>query len=299
MGCGAPGDLPVATSTPAVSVKPAKTESSGDAGSGATDELPIPKSVPSESANPVNAAPSGDGIWVLELLDGQPVFEESKITLRISGNQLDGYDGCNRYGGVLEEETVVAGADGVFSRPAFSRTQQGCFVTDHANPNVIMDQGDAYMSALGQGERYRVVGGRLEILDGDGVTRLVFIREVSLPTQPVDLRGTSWRLITEDDDVDNDERVTTLNFNGRKVTGSTACRDYLASYEVSEGSVRFPSKSALGSIKSCSESGLRREGEFIEFLSWAWEYSIHEEQGVSLLKIRTSRGKTLTFEPLP
>ena len=197
-----------------------------------------------------------------------------------------------------EDETLVFGADGVFSRPPFARTEKGCFFPDHANPNVVMDQADAYFSALTRGERYRVAGDRLEILDGEGATRLVFDREAPLPGQPVDLRGTSWRLIT-DDDVDNDERVTTLIFNGRQVTGSTACGDYLASYEMSEGSVSFPSRSGLGSVESCSESDLRRAGGYIESLSWAWEYSVHEEQGIIRLKIRSSRGKTLTFEPLP
>ena len=161
-----------------------------------------------------------------------------------------------------------------------------------------MEQADAYISALTRGERYRVAGDRLEILDGEGATRLVFVREAPLPIQTVDLRGTSWRLITEDD-VDNDERVTTLIFNGRQVTGSTACRDYHASYEMSEGSVRFPSRSGLGSVESCSELDLRWAGEYIEFLAWAREYSVHEEQGVSRLRIKSSRGKPLPFEPLP
>ena len=93
--------------------------------------------------------------------------------------------------------------------------------------------------------------------------------------------------------------MTILIFDGWQVTGPTACRDYLASYEMSEGSVRFPGKSMLGSVESCSESDLRRSGEFTSFLSWAWEYSVHEEQGVSRLRIRSSQGKTLTFEPLP
>ena len=297
-GPGAPDDQPVATTTPAGSVKPVNTVSSADGGPAAPDDLPVAALTPAGSAKPVHTASTGDGIWVLDLVDGLPVIEETVVTLRIIGNGLDGYDGCNRYGGVFEDETPVAGADGVFSRPPFARTEKGCFFIDHANPNVIMDQADVYISALVQGERYRVAGDRLEILDGEGATRLVFVREAPLPGQPVDLRGTSWRLIT-DDDVDNDERVTTLIFNGRQVTGSTACRDYLASYEMSEGSVRFPSKSALGSVESCSELDRRRSGEFTSFLSWAWEYSVHEEQGISRLRIRSSRGKTLTFEPLP
>ena len=299
-GCGdagpnAPDDLPVATSTPAGPVEPVNTASSGD-------DLPVAALTPAGSVKPVNTASSGDGIWVLDLVDGRPVIEERVVTLRIIGNGLDGYDGCNRYGGLsvegTEDETLVFGADGVFSRPPFARTEKGCYFLDHANPNVVMDQADAYFSALTRGERYRVAGDRLEILDGEGATRLVFVREAPLPGQPVDLGGTSWRLIT-DDDVDNDERLTTLIFNGRQVTGSTACGDYLASYEMSEGSVSFPSRSGLGSVESCSELDLRRAGEYIESLSWAWEYSVHEEQGISRLRIRSSRGKPLTFEPLP
>ena len=110
---------------------------------------------------------------------------------------------------------LSSGQMGCFSRPPFARTEKGCFFPDHANPNVVMDQADAYFSALTQGERYRVADDRLEILDGEGATRLVLVREAPLPGQPVDLRGTSWRLITVDD-VDNDERVTTLIFNGRQ-----------------------------------------------------------------------------------
>ena len=289
-GCGdaepiAPDDLPVATSTPAGPVEPVNMSSG--------DDLPVAALTPAGSVKPVNTASSGDGIWVL-----RPVIEERVVTLRIIGNGLDGYDGCNRYGGVFEDETPVAGADGVFSRPPFARTQKGCFFIDHANPNVIMDQADAYISALVQGERYRVADGRLEILDGEGATRLVFVREAPLPGGPVDLPGTSWRLIA-DDDVDNDERVTTLIFNGRQVTGSTACRNYHASYTTSEGSVDFPSSGMSRSPEPCTELAQRLEGEYMEFLPWAWEYSVHEEQGISRLRIRSSRGKTLTFEPLP
>ena len=77
-----------------------------------------------------------------------------------------------------------------------------------------------------RGERFRVADDRLEILDGEGAIMLVFDRVAPLPGRPVDLRGTSWRLISADD-VDNDLRVTTMIFNGRQVTGSTACGDYL------------------------------------------------------------------------
>ena len=219
-GCGdvgpaAPDDLPVATSTPAGAVKPVNTASSGD-------DLPVATSTPAGSVKPVNTALTGDGTWVLHMVDGRPVIEGSVVTMRISASDLEGFDGCNKYfGGWYEDETPVAGPDGVFSLPSFARTEIGC-----TGVRGKMEQAEAYFSALIRGERFRVADDRLEILDGEGAIMLVFDREAPLPGQPVDLRGTSWRLITADG-VDNDEHATTMIFNGRQVTGSTACGDYL------------------------------------------------------------------------
>ena len=286
-GPGAPDDPPVATSTPAGPVEPVNTASSGD-------DLPVATATPAGSVKPVNTALTGDGTWVLHMVDGRPVIEGSVVTMRISASDLEGFDGCNKYfGGWYEDETPVAGPDGVFSLPSFARTEIGC-----TGVRGKMEQAEAYFSALIRGERFRVADDRLEILDGEGAIMLVFDRVAPLPGRPVDLRGTSWRLISADD-VDNDLRVTTMIFNGRQVTGSTACGDYYASYEMSEGRVRFPSHGRSGSRDTCTELARRRRGEFSNFFTWAWEYSVHEEQGVSRLRIRSSRGKTLTFEPLP
>ena len=130
-GCGdagpnAPDDLPVAASTPAGSVKPVNTASSGDdlpvatstpagavkpvntASSG--DDLPVATSTPAGSVKPVNTALTGDGTWVLHMVDGRPVIEGSVVTMRISASDLEGFDGCNKYfGGWYEDETPVAG----------------------------------------------------------------------------------------------------------------------------------------------------------------------------------------------
>ena len=210
-GPAAPDDLPVATSTPAGSVIPVNTASSADGGPAAPDDQPVATTTPAGSAKPVYTASTGDGVWLLELLDGQPIIEKSVVTMRINGDQIEGFDGCNHYQGPIyvgpiEDGTPVAGTpvagpDGVFSLPSYAVSEVGCGESRGS-------QADEYWSALHRGERYRVAGDRLEILDGEGATRLVFDREAPLPRQPVDLRGTSWRLITEDD-VDNDERVTT------------------------------------------------------------------------------------------
>ena len=95
--------------------------------------------------------------------------------MRINGNQIEGFDGCNHYqgpiyGGPIEDGTSVDGPDGVFSLPSYAVSEVG-------REESRSSQADKYWSALHQGERYRVAGDRLEILDGNGATRLVFVRE--------------------------------------------------------------------------------------------------------------------------
>ena len=142
------------------------------------------------------------------------------------------------------------------------------------------------------------MGDRLEIFDRGGAARLVFVREAPLSGRPIDLGGTAWRLLMEGE-TGGDLRAPTLAFlDDRLVTGVTACRAYLATYSKSEGSVRFPSQSMLPSPQSCPEQSRRLEGEYGDFLSWAKEYSVNEEGGSSRLRIRSARGRTLTFEPL-
>ena len=63
--------------------------------------------------------------------------------------------------------------------------------------------------------------------------------------------------------------------------------------------MRLSPWSMFGSEQSCSEESRELEGEYLEFLSWVWEYSVYNEAESRRLGIRSPRGKTLTFEPLP
>ena len=119
----------------------------------------------------------GDGVWLLESLDGQPIVEKSVVRMRINGDQIEGFDGCNHYQGPIyvgpiedRKRIPVAGPDGIFSLPSFAVGEVGCEESKSS-------QADKYWSALHQGEKYKVEGDRLEILDGEGATRLVFVRE--------------------------------------------------------------------------------------------------------------------------
>ena len=145
--------------------------------------------------------------------------------------------------------------------------------------DVMGDQADAYMWAFIQGERYRVAGDKLEIIDERGGTRVVFRRHEPLPGHPMDLSGTAWRLLMEDDG-DGDLSASTMVFlNDRLVTGVTACRAYVAAYRTSkaEGSMRLSPWATFGSQQSCSEKPRSLEGEYWEFLWRAWEYSVYDD----------------------
>ena len=185
----------------------------------------------------------------------------------------------------------------MFSLPGLAIQLAGC-----PEPEDLMgDQADAYMEALTEGERYRVVDDRLEILDRRGGTRIVFRTHDPLPGQPMDLRGTAWRL-SMGSDSDGDLRAATMFFlSDRIVTGVTACRGYVADYRMSQakGSLGFHPWPMFGSQRSCSEESRVLGGEYWEFLWRAWEYSVHDEAESRRLSIRSPEGKALTFEPLP
>ena len=248
-----------------------------------------------------NSSPSGSGnlnpegvTWVLQTLDGEPVLDGTFVWMRLYGDEFEGLDGCNRYFGGHKDGKPVASDDGGFDAPPDTRTLIGCDI-----PEGIHEQADRYLELLKQGESFRVVEDRLEILDGEGETRLVFVRQAPLAGQAVELVDTAWRLMAEDS-TDTGVRAATLVFlDERHAVGITACRGYAASYRVSDGRLRFPARSATESGRSaCPEETRRQEGQFITNLSRPIEYSVSQEDGTRRLRIRTSRGRTLTFEPL-
>ena len=252
--------------------------------------------MPPQAETP-KAAASGipDGVrWMLESVDRSPLIDDTFASLTIRRDEYGDFDGCNRFGGRTEDGTPIAKPDGTFSAPGVFRTEMLC-----EGPDGIMEQADAYIDALMQGERFRVEGDRLEILDGASEVRLVFVRQKSLPGRPIDLAGTAWRLIVEGNE-DSSIRAPTLAFlNDRIVSGVTACRGYVADYSLSDGRVRFPTLAMTGPTEPCANELFRHEGEYTTHLSWADDYSVDESAGEIMLRIRTRQGSTLIYEALP
>ena len=164
----------------------------------------------------------------------------------------------------------------------------------------VMEQGEEYRRLLGrQGQSLRVEGDRLEILDWADEVGLVFVRQVPLAGRPVELAGTEWQLVVKDGEGGDGKTATITFVDEHLAVGTTACRGYAAFYRVSDGRVGFPATSMTEYGSSpCAEESRRREGQFTDDLSQAIEYSVSNEDGTERLRIRTSRDRTVTFEPM-
>ena len=288
----APPEIAIATAVP----EPSPTRPSIGGATAVPEPSPTRPSIGGATAvpEPSPTRPSIDGAtWILESIDGQPPIAGTYSTLTVNGPQSGGFDGCNSFGGRHEPRSLVIKQNGEISLPPFGGTDRLC-----VSPPGIMEQADRYLDAMQQPAKGRVVDDRLHIVDGSGEVRLVFVRQSPLAGRPMDLVGTSWRLV--DDDVTYGEGVTTLLFlDSRAATGTTICRDYTVGYSAFEGRIRIPYQGMSGSTKPCSRDAREREGLFVEDFGWANEYSIHQDDGSEQLVVRTSRGKTLTFKPLP
>ena len=111
------------------------------------------------------------------------------------------------------------------------------------------------------------------------------------------LEDTAWQLV--DHDALYGEAPTTLLFlhNGVAV-GTTACRDYQIGYSTSNSRIQISSKGMAGSTEQCPQDAVRKEHLYVEDLGWANEFAVDHAAAVQHMTVRTSRGKTLAFEPL-
>ena len=125
------------------------------------------------SISPVEAADFVGTGWVLTSLKGEALIEDTSITLHFEEAFLGGSMTCNGYGGGPDSGNYAVGSDGSFTvvQP-LAVTVQLC-----SEPEGIMEQETAYISALQSAGAYRLIDNRLEIKDATGVTALVFARE--------------------------------------------------------------------------------------------------------------------------
>ncbi len=92
-----------------------------------------------------------------------PIAPDTVVTARFQATEISGTAGCNNYSGSFQ----VDGNQLAFS--PLATTRKVC-----SDPSEIMDQENAYLSALGEVQEFRHRGDTLEMSDSNGNTLLVF-----------------------------------------------------------------------------------------------------------------------------
>ena len=224
--------------------------------------------------------------WLLTSLHGESLLEGSRITLNLGGEGFDGLAGCNNYGGEYE-----AADGGALRFGFFPVTAMDC-----PSPEGIMEQEQAYIDALTQARTYRLAGNRLEVQDAAGETVLAFARKEEFATDPSDLVGTVWRLVSLDGGRVGGGSAFTLAFYSETILGGHAgCRDYLAAYQAAGDNLNLLFEAMFDANCQVGTTGHELEGEFLGILAPKADLRLAEEQ----LEIHGERGGVLVFEPLP
>jgi heat shock protein HslJ len=105
-----------------------------------------------------------DTAWELASLVGSGLLPGTTITLEFSGDQISGSAGCNQYGGSYETSGDRLRIGDVFA------TEMACL-----EPTGILEQEQAYLTALRAAASYQIIDARLEILDETGAQALAFV----------------------------------------------------------------------------------------------------------------------------
>src|SRR5918998_307105 len=100
--------------------------------------------------------------WLLTSLDGHELLPRTEITLEVGKEAARGSSGCNFYGGDVHKM-----ADGSFVWSGPGMTDMGC-------TGRVGRQETRYLNLFDEVEAYRIEEDRLEMMDGEGRTRLVF-----------------------------------------------------------------------------------------------------------------------------
>jgi heat shock protein HslJ len=211
--------------------------------------------------------------WVLSALPGHGKGGGAAATLGFEGGRAQGSDGCNRYG-------MPFTAKG----PAIEFSGRGVS-TRMACPPEVMARADAFIAALAGGRTYRIAGGSLELLSGDGSLLATFA------AQDRTLAGSAWRATAINDGrqavvgVATGSEVTLVFSDDGQASGSAGCNRYTARYEAQGARLGFRAPAATR--KTCPDPALMEQER--AFLSALETVATLRREGDGM-ELRTAQG---------
>lgn len=194
--------------------------------------------------------------WQLVSIDGEPVLEDTAITLNFgTDGSVGGRGGCNTYGSGYTLDGSTISFTNIFS------TMMAC-------GGDVMTQEGVYFTALNEASGYTLTDEQLTITYGDD-QKMVFAPLFSLS-------DTSWALASlGDSDVIGS---ITLEFDAEgRFAGSGGCNRYMGSYNVDDDTIRF--SEALSTRRACMEEGvMEQEQTYFEALETAGTFAVSDDQ---------------------
>ena len=217
--------------------------------------------------------PSLDGTaWVLSDLPGRTLLPGQPATLQFQAGKAMGSDGCNRY------TAPYTSREGALEVSPGAMTRMAC-------PDDRMQQADAFISALMGAKRYRVGGGKLDLLGSDGAVL------ATLAKQARDLAGTAWKATGINNgkggvvSVASGSTVSIAFGTDGRASGSAGCNNFTAGYTVDGSSLRFGP--AAATRKMCPEAGvMEQEAAFLKALESVATARVEADR----LELRTADG---------
>ncbi len=211
---------------------------------------------PPALASTTSAARLEDTAWVVERLGERPPVGSTSLTLRFENGRVAGSDGCNRYGAPV----TVRGTTLQVS-PRGMTTKMAC-------APAVMQQAEAFQSALRNSRGFRLDGGRLRLLAADGRPLLVLV------PQAQQLVGSTWRVAG----FNNGRQAlvspilgTSLSLrvlSGGQLAGSAGCNSFAAPLRL-EGT-RLRIGTPVATRRRCPGAGvMEQERQFLAALPTA------------------------------
>ena len=225
------------------------------------------------SAGPADNPLLDGTAWILKSLGGRTPAVGATATLRFDGSRAQGTDGCNRYSAPVTTQGV-----NITIGPRAATTNMAC-------PPDIMQQADGFMAALTSAARYRVSGGELSLLGGDGALLATFA------AQPQSLAGSSWHATGINNgkeavvSVLPDTSVTISFAKDGRAAGSAGCNSFTSTYQEGGGALRFTP--AAATRRMCATPGvMEQEHSFLKALESVVTMRIEGDS----LELRTKDG---------
>ena len=262
----------------------------GEAGVEATVACPppkLPRRLAQAEEGPAAEGPRGPALdaeltgkeWrLMEAASGEalePLAPDDLLTLRFAGRMASGSVGCDAYA-----VPVSVATDGTLSFGRLVRSTEGC-------GDCGSVQANDHLGLLTSTVSYRIVDGRLDLLDAKGREILRFGA-----SDPVGIIG-EWAVVAlESDDgtleAPQEVGVVTATFGATgTLRGSTGCNPYVGGYSIREDGIT--AGPLLVGAADCGEHGDTLEGRFIAAMRSAAGWELRD----TTLELRDSGGRLL------